>query len=148
MGCYGDSFAFLYIDDVHTSQETPMSCYGDSFAFLYVEDVRTSHEKHMSLAFYGENNYILGTTPCGIQYDCRRSECSRFLRNVRKLLQVCMESRRRRHHYSLLCSLSSLPSNACGTDEWLLLRCKASRTCDLYAWKFVEELKVINVKVQ
>jgi hypothetical protein len=74
--CYGDSFAFLYVDHVRTSQETHLwaprsvteialpsymymmlvphkkhlwastACYGDSFTFLYVDHVRTSHETH------------------------------------------------------------------------------------------------------
>jgi hypothetical protein len=36
---------FLYVDDVHTSQETRLwsstACYGNSLTFLYVDDVRT-----------------------------------------------------------------------------------------------------------
>jgi inner membrane protein involved in colicin E2 resistance len=72
MACYGDSFASVYVDDVHTSKETStlpwpvtgialllymymmfiphrkhytsMPCYGDSFASVYVYDVRTSQE--------------------------------------------------------------------------------------------------------
>jgi hypothetical protein len=45
-----DSFTFLYIDDVHTSQEAQAStaCYEDSFTFLYIDDVHTSQETHMS----------------------------------------------------------------------------------------------------
>jgi hypothetical protein len=46
--CYGDSFNFLYVDNVRSSQETRLwsssTCYSDSFAFLYVDDVRTSQE--------------------------------------------------------------------------------------------------------
>jgi hypothetical protein len=44
--CYGDSFTFLYVDDVRTSQEARASTvsYGDSFTFLYVDDVCTSQE--------------------------------------------------------------------------------------------------------
>jgi hypothetical protein len=34
---------FLYVDDVHTSQETHLwastGCYGERFLFLYVDDV-------------------------------------------------------------------------------------------------------------
>jgi hypothetical protein len=48
MACYGDSFTFLYIDYVETSQETHLqtsrACYGESFTSLYVGDVRTSQE--------------------------------------------------------------------------------------------------------
>jgi hypothetical protein len=40
--CYGDSFTFIYVGDVRTSQETYAStvCYGDSFTFIYVGDVK------------------------------------------------------------------------------------------------------------
>jgi hypothetical protein len=47
-----DSFTFLYVDDVHTSQEihlwdsTPRC--GDRFTFLFV-DVRTSPDTHLPL---------------------------------------------------------------------------------------------------
>jgi hypothetical protein len=47
MACYGNSFTFLYVDDVRTSQETPMdlhACYGNSFTFLYVDEFRTPQE--------------------------------------------------------------------------------------------------------
>jgi hypothetical protein len=48
---YGDSFTFLYGDDVRTSQETRLwpstTCYGDSFTFLYVHDVRTAEDTHL-----------------------------------------------------------------------------------------------------
>jgi hypothetical protein len=51
MGCSGDSFTFLHVDDVHTSQETHMrastACSGDSFTSLYVDDVCTSQETHI-----------------------------------------------------------------------------------------------------
>jgi hypothetical protein len=47
VGCYGDSFTFVYVADVRTSQETRVGCYGDSFTFLYVADVRTSQETHV-----------------------------------------------------------------------------------------------------
>jgi hypothetical protein len=41
---YVDSFTFLYVDDVRTSQEawTTTVRYVDSINFLYVDDVRTS----------------------------------------------------------------------------------------------------------
>jgi hypothetical protein len=46
IACYGDSFTFLYVIDVHTSQEThvwaPTASYGDNFTFSYVGNVRTS----------------------------------------------------------------------------------------------------------
>jgi hypothetical protein len=49
--CYGDSFTFLYADDVRTSKEIHLwaytACYGDCFIFLYVYDVRTSQETHL-----------------------------------------------------------------------------------------------------
>jgi hypothetical protein len=40
----GESFTFLYVDDVHTSQEawTTTVRYGDSFAFLYEDDERNN----------------------------------------------------------------------------------------------------------
>jgi hypothetical protein len=52
-----DSFTFLYVENVRTSQETQAStvCYKDSFTFLYVEDVRTSHETQTSTAGYKDN---------------------------------------------------------------------------------------------
>jgi hypothetical protein len=76
MACFGDSFTFLYADEVHISQENthgPLqtvkmitllficrgcsyltgnhlwvstACYRDSFTLLYVADVRTSEETH------------------------------------------------------------------------------------------------------
>jgi hypothetical protein len=50
---YGDSFAFVYVDDVRTSLETHLwnatACYGDRFALLYVDAVRTSQETPMEL---------------------------------------------------------------------------------------------------
>jgi hypothetical protein len=76
----GDSFTFLYVDDVRTSQEAhistavmgivllfyismmfvphrkhmfPLPVNGDNFTFLYVDDVRTSQEAHVSTACYG-----------------------------------------------------------------------------------------------
>jgi hypothetical protein len=63
----GNSFTFLYADDVRTSQETHilvgialpfyiqmmflpqkkhMACYGNSFTFLYADDVSASKETH------------------------------------------------------------------------------------------------------
>jgi hypothetical protein len=62
MGLYGllrVSFTFVYVDDVHTSQETHLwastCCYGNSFAFLYV-DVRTTQETQLwaSTGCYGD----------------------------------------------------------------------------------------------
>jgi hypothetical protein len=57
--CYGDSFTFLYVDDVRTSQGAydSTACYGDSFTFLYVDDVRTSQEINIeaSTARHGDN---------------------------------------------------------------------------------------------
>jgi hypothetical protein len=51
MPTHGETFAFLYGDNIYTSQETHLwtstTCYGGSFAFLYVEDVRTSQETHL-----------------------------------------------------------------------------------------------------
>jgi hypothetical protein len=48
-----DSFTFLYVDDIRTSQETyqraSTDCYGDSFILLHVDDVRTSQETATSL---------------------------------------------------------------------------------------------------
>jgi hypothetical protein len=39
---------FLYVDDIRTSQKTHLwastACYVDSFIFVYVNDVRTSQE--------------------------------------------------------------------------------------------------------
>jgi hypothetical protein len=58
--CYGDIFALLYVDHVHTSKETHLwtskACYGDSTSFLYVDDVRTSRETHLwaFTACYGD----------------------------------------------------------------------------------------------
>jgi hypothetical protein len=47
--CYGDSFTFLYVPDVRTSQETHLwvskACYGYSFTYLYVDDI-LPHRKH------------------------------------------------------------------------------------------------------
>jgi hypothetical protein len=57
LASYGDSFTFLYVDDVRTSQETQASneCYEDSFTFLYVNDVRTSQETQASNACYEDS---------------------------------------------------------------------------------------------
>jgi hypothetical protein len=42
---------YLYVDDIHTSQETHIQAstayYGDSFIFLYVNDVPTSQETRL-----------------------------------------------------------------------------------------------------
>jgi hypothetical protein len=50
MACYGDSFTFLCVHDVRTSQDTHLwpstASYGDSFTRLYVDDVRTSEETY------------------------------------------------------------------------------------------------------
>jgi hypothetical protein len=41
--CYGDSFTFLCVHDVRTSQKTQLrastACYGGSFTFLHVDDI-------------------------------------------------------------------------------------------------------------
>jgi hypothetical protein len=56
---------FLFVDDVRTSQETPLwastACYGDSFTFLYVAGVRILQETHIwaSAACYGDWLYFL-----------------------------------------------------------------------------------------
>jgi hypothetical protein len=48
---YGDSFNFLYADDVPTPQEahlwTSTVCYGDSFNFLYRHDIYTQLETYL-----------------------------------------------------------------------------------------------------
>jgi hypothetical protein len=48
--CCWDSFTFLYVDDVCTSQKTRTStvCCWDIFTFLYVDDVCTSQETRTS----------------------------------------------------------------------------------------------------
>jgi hypothetical protein len=47
--CYGDSFTFLNIDDVHTSQEAHVSTVLRRYLyFLNANDVRTSQEAHAS----------------------------------------------------------------------------------------------------
>jgi hypothetical protein len=42
--CDWDGFTFAYVDNIRASQEAyaSMDCYGDSFTFVYVDDVRTS----------------------------------------------------------------------------------------------------------
>jgi hypothetical protein len=81
--CYGDSFTLLYVDDIRTSQETPMGfrvCYGDSFTLLYIDDIRTSQDTHIwaTTVCYGnsftllyiddirtsQNTHIWATTVC------------------------------------------------------------------------------------
>jgi hypothetical protein len=54
---YGDSFTFLYVDDVCTSQETyaPTVSYGESFTFLYVDDVYTSQETYAPTVSYWDS---------------------------------------------------------------------------------------------
>jgi hypothetical protein len=53
--CYGDSFTFLYVDDVRTSEETHLlastACYRSSFTFLNIDDVRTTQKT--SVGFHG-----------------------------------------------------------------------------------------------
>jgi hypothetical protein len=62
--CYWNSFTFLYVNNIHTSQETHMwaftVCYGDSFTFC-MDIVRTSHEVHLwaSTVCYGNSFTIL-----------------------------------------------------------------------------------------
>jgi hypothetical protein len=59
MACYGDRFTSLYVNDVHTSQETYLwtstTSFGDSFTLLYADDVRTSQETRLQAckACYG-----------------------------------------------------------------------------------------------
>jgi hypothetical protein len=54
---YGDSFIFVYVNDVRTSQEawTTTVRYGDSFIFVYVDDVRTSQEAWTTKVRYGDS---------------------------------------------------------------------------------------------
>jgi hypothetical protein len=58
---YGDSFTFLYVDNVRTSQETCLwastVCCGDGFTFLYICDVHTSQETYLwaSSACYADS---------------------------------------------------------------------------------------------
>jgi hypothetical protein len=64
MACYRDSFTFLYIDDIRTSQETCTGIHGllrDSFTLLHVHDVCTSQETHVwaSTACYGDSFIFL-----------------------------------------------------------------------------------------
>jgi hypothetical protein len=48
MACYSNSFTFVHVDDVRTTQETypyaSMACYSDSFTFVHVDDVRTTQK--------------------------------------------------------------------------------------------------------
>jgi hypothetical protein len=59
-GLLWDSFTFLYVDDVCTSQEihlwTSTASYGIALLF-YIDDVRTSQKTHLraSTACYGES---------------------------------------------------------------------------------------------
>jgi hypothetical protein len=49
-GLLGDTYTFLYADDVRTSQKTPVGFHdllGDTFTFLYADDVRTSQKTHV-----------------------------------------------------------------------------------------------------
>jgi hypothetical protein len=39
-----DSFTFIYVENTY---RLPMACYGDSFNFLCVDDVRTSQKTHL-----------------------------------------------------------------------------------------------------
>jgi hypothetical protein len=47
----------LYVDDVHTSQETYLwastACYGDDFTLSYVDDFHTSQGTQASTVRYG-----------------------------------------------------------------------------------------------
>jgi hypothetical protein len=56
---YGDSFTFLFVDDVRTSQETPTCHHGLLWGylhFLYADDIRTSQGTHqwVTAASYGD----------------------------------------------------------------------------------------------
>jgi predicted RNA-binding Zn ribbon-like protein len=61
MACYGDSYTFLYVVNIRSSQETrlwaSMACYGDSYTFLYVVSIRSSQETRLwvSMASYGDS---------------------------------------------------------------------------------------------
>jgi hypothetical protein len=95
MACYGNSFTVLYVDDVHTSQETCLwastAFYGDSFDFLYVDDVRTSQETHLwtSTACYGDSftflyvDYVrIRNTVSGMSNGAVRIILRAFRRNI------------------------------------------------------------------
>jgi hypothetical protein len=54
MGIHGllwNSFTFLHVYDVCTSQETNLrastACYGNRFTFLYVDEICTLQETHL-----------------------------------------------------------------------------------------------------
>jgi hypothetical protein len=80
MGLHGllrGQLYFLYVNDVHTSQEaslwTSTPCCGDSFTFLYVDDVRTSQEAWTFTDRYGDSFtfstfYICGPTGRGLYF--------------------------------------------------------------------------------
>jgi hypothetical protein len=58
MVCYKDSLTFyiyIYVADDLTSLETqaPTVCYVDTFTFLYVDDVRTSQETSLPSLLQG-----------------------------------------------------------------------------------------------
>jgi hypothetical protein len=61
--CYGENLICSYVDDVRTTQETPVALHGlwqDAFTFfIYADDVRTSLEAHASTACYGNNVTVL-----------------------------------------------------------------------------------------
>jgi hypothetical protein len=56
MACYRDSFTFLYVEYVRTSQEAQASTasYGDSFTFWYADDVST----YFTLCMYESLKYV------------------------------------------------------------------------------------------
>jgi hypothetical protein len=51
--CYGDSFIFVYLDNVHTSQETLVwvstPVRGTAFIYFYSDDVCTLQETHVQI---------------------------------------------------------------------------------------------------
>jgi hypothetical protein len=55
--CVTEIALLLYVDDVCTSEETnvwtSMVCYGESFTFVYVDNVRTSQEAWTTTVRYG-----------------------------------------------------------------------------------------------
>jgi hypothetical protein len=59
---YRDNFTSLYVDDVHTSQETHVwastACYEDSFTF-YMWIIFVPHRKHISMVCYSDNFTLL-----------------------------------------------------------------------------------------
>jgi hypothetical protein len=59
MACYGDSFIFLCVDNVRTSQETLMGFHSVLLGIALVGDVRTSQETYASTVSYGDRFTLL-----------------------------------------------------------------------------------------